>query len=149
MAKAEEKIKDLTQETFLGPWPAQTLESGLSIENHNGKSGLQSPSWPGSQKMPPGKLSVCGAWNSQNAGMISNNMNSLDVGKHCTASILQRFVFMICIQYFIQGISVLFECCRLGMSVFFYHDRQWLLEQNFWDELSVCHQSWVTLLINK
>ena len=40
----------LSQETFLGPWPAQTLESGLSIENHNGKSGLQSLSWPGSQK---------------------------------------------------------------------------------------------------
>ncbi len=39
-----------SQETFLGPWPAQILESRLSIENHNGKSGLQSPSWPGSQK---------------------------------------------------------------------------------------------------
>ncbi len=30
------------QETFLGPWRTRTLESGLSIENHNG--------WPGSQK---------------------------------------------------------------------------------------------------
>ena len=40
----------IAQETFLGPWPARTLESGLSIENHKGKSGLESPSWPGSQK---------------------------------------------------------------------------------------------------
>ena len=39
-----------TQEAFLRPWLARTLESGLSIENPNGMSGLQSPSWPGSQK---------------------------------------------------------------------------------------------------
>ncbi len=42
--------KATSQEAFLWPWPAQTLESGLSIGNTNGKSGLQSPSWPGSQK---------------------------------------------------------------------------------------------------
>ena len=38
-----------SQETFRGPWLARTLESGFSIKNHNGKSGLQSPSWPWSQ----------------------------------------------------------------------------------------------------
>ncbi len=39
-----------TQEAFLGPWPARTLESGLSIVILNRKSGLQSPGRPGSQK---------------------------------------------------------------------------------------------------
>ncbi len=39
-----------SQEAFLGPWPAQTLESGLSIVIHNRKSGLQSLGRPGSQK---------------------------------------------------------------------------------------------------
>ncbi len=30
----------LTQEAFLGLWRVLTLESGLSIENPNGKSGV-------------------------------------------------------------------------------------------------------------
>ncbi len=37
------RTRKRSQEAFLGPWPARTLESGLSIENLNGKSGLQSP----------------------------------------------------------------------------------------------------------
>ncbi len=39
-----------TQEAFLRPWPARTLESGLSIVILNRKSGLQSLGRPGSQK---------------------------------------------------------------------------------------------------
>ncbi len=31
------KSEKRTQETILGSWPARTLESGLSIENYNGK----------------------------------------------------------------------------------------------------------------
>ncbi len=40
----------LSQGAFLGPWSAQTLESGLSIVILNRKSGLQSLGRPGSQK---------------------------------------------------------------------------------------------------
>ncbi len=44
----------LSQKAFLGPWPAQSLESGLSIDILNRKSGLQSLNPPGSQKCLPG-----------------------------------------------------------------------------------------------
>ncbi len=40
----------VSQEAFLGPWPAQTVESGLSIGILKGTSGLQSLGRPGSQK---------------------------------------------------------------------------------------------------
>ncbi len=43
-------MNDKTQEAFLGPWPARTLESGLSIVTLNRKSELQGPGRPGSQK---------------------------------------------------------------------------------------------------
>ena len=53
-------IKIITQEAFLGPWPTKTLESRLSINNSNGKSGLQSPGQPGSEKCLLGMASVTG-----------------------------------------------------------------------------------------
>ncbi len=37
-------------------------QAGLSIENHNGKSGLQSPSWPGSQKCLLGNTKATVIW---------------------------------------------------------------------------------------
>ena len=48
--RLEDTYAATSQEAFSGPWPARTLESGLSIVNLNRKSGLQSPGRPGSQK---------------------------------------------------------------------------------------------------